>query len=260
MIATKGAECEGITTTTTTTVENITTTIFNGTTLSPDDITYISHVVELVQDFGSETADTLKANAGYINSLKCSLKDGVIAASPALSSIRCDDIAVRDLEMTSVGNATGRRLAPSKLKVDYAIALPSDQAASANDIGKSIAANTDAFNTAMQASYKEAEKARTGKEPEVVVEASKEVSVELAASMTTTAATTLAPTTQAPQTEAPTPRPTPAPRPPPPPAAEEEEDNAGMIAGVVIGVFLSIVFLGVLFYLFKKNKKAHSEG
>merc|ERR1711937_465021 len=72
-----------------------------------------------------------------------------------------------------------------KLVVDYAIAVPAAKAIAANTIAASIVSNTAAFNTAMQVSYKAAEKARTGIEPVVEIQAASAISIETPAPTTT---------------------------------------------------------------------------
>jgi len=237
------------------------------TTQSPAETTYIAHTVELTGDWGNKTSDALMADTGLMESLKSSLAAGVIAASPDLAGITKDDIIIKDLTVTTVrrlsqGAASSRRLASSKLSVDYAIAVPASKAATASTIGAAITSNTAAFNTAMATSYKAAEKARTGVEPVVEVKASSVVAVETPAPPTPKP--TPAPPTPKP-TPRPTPRPTPSPTSSPTPsvtsapsgttaAAEEEEDGgSGAIIGGVIGGVGGIGLLGFLFYMYKKK-------
>lgn len=147
----------------------------------------------------------------------------------------------------------------STLWVDSAIAIPPEVVAMLPAILTNVTSSMEQFNSAMVASYKAAEKARTGVEPLVEVQVSSVIDIE----------------TPAPPTPPPTPRPTPkpTPRPPPPttttttnatttttaaataaPEEEEEEGSQASAIGAVLGACVGVGVLGGGLYLYKKKQ------
>jgi len=224
-----------------------TTTIPAPITTTASQKTYISHSVAITQDFGSQTGADLMRNIKFQASLKGSLVAGLEAASPDLSSLSTDNIMIKHLTLTPVrrlGAAAGRRLAMSKLTVDYAIEVPNTMASQVDSLGTTIASNTDAFNAAMAEKYIALEKGRTGSEPIVTVAASKEITIETPVPTERPVETATIPGSVVPSS----------PKPSSSPTAEKDEDNVGTIVGSCMGAVAGISLLAFLLYMYKKRK------
>jgi type II secretory pathway pseudopilin PulG len=224
--------------------------------------------LEILQDFGNQTEDDLKSDTQFMAGLRESLAAAVANASQALKSITANDIQIRDITLTPARRLagvtwSGRRLAQSKLSVDYAIAVPQSMAAQAAAMSSELASNTAAFQNTFETKYKAAETARLGYEPVIATTISTTVGVETPAPTQPPAtmgpAPTPAPTPAPPPpppTPTPTPTPAPAPAPAPAPKEEEESDGTGTIIGAAVGAIAGVGLLGFLFYMYKKKQAA----
>merc|ERR1719161_906502 len=79
MITYSGKACHGEITTAAPTTTTLATTT-EEPTLAPEKTTYIEHTVELTLNIGNKSADEILKDTGMMASIKCSLKDGVVAA------------------------------------------------------------------------------------------------------------------------------------------------------------------------------------
>jgi hypothetical protein len=256
--------------TTTTTVPTTTSSVETKT------VTVVKSSLEATLDIPANTTDEqLLADMGP--SFQTSIFAAVESVSKGTVSSK-EDVEVFGITGTPVRRLTienVRRLAPTKLTVDYGITVEEDSAGGSkgSTLGSAITGSAASFATAMTESFKAAEKARTGEEPVVTIVQSSEIAVEQK-TVVVTPAPTPAPTPK--PTPAPTPKPTPAPTPKPAtprptpvpatprptprpapaaaPAEEDEGGGSGAIIGGVVGGIAGIGLLGGLFYLYKKKQ------